>query len=194
MSEASLLLEGPRVSLRLGTPADIPAIIEYYQRNATHLEPWDPRRPVDFYMGPYWERRIASDHDDWAHGRSMHLFVFEREAPWRVIGCVNFNNVIQGVAWFCNLGYGLDGQKEGHGLMREALDVALAYAFDGPLNLHRVQANYMPHNRRSGGLLRRLGFVVEGYARDYLFLNGRWEDHVLTSLTNPKWAPPGARG
>jgi ribosomal-protein-alanine N-acetyltransferase len=28
---------------------------------------------------------------------------------------------------------------------------------------------------------------VEGYARDYLFLDGVWQDHVLTSLTNPAW-------
>lgn len=50
-------------------------------------------------------------------------------------------------------------------------------------------ANYMPHNQRSGNLLRRLGFVVEGYARDYLLINGRWEDHIQTSLINPNWKP-----
>jgi ribosomal-protein-alanine N-acetyltransferase len=45
----------------------------------------------------------------------------------------------------------------------------------------------MPRNQRSGNLLKRLGFVVEGYARDYLLINDRWEDHILTSLTNPDW-------
>jgi ribosomal-protein-alanine N-acetyltransferase len=48
-------------------------------------------------------------------------------------------------------------------------------------------ANYMPHNRRSGNVLKRLGFVVEGYARDYLMINGKWEDHIFTSLINPHW-------
>ncbi|MBE9234176.1 30S ribosomal protein S5 alanine N-acetyltransferase, partial [Cuspidothrix issatschenkoi LEGE 03284] len=48
-------------------------------------------------------------------------------------------------------------------------------------------ANYMPHNRRSAKVLKRLGFVVEGYATDYLMINGQWEDHILTSLTNPHW-------
>jgi len=31
--------------------------------------------------------------------------------------------------------------------------------------------------------------VVEGYARDYLLINGKWEDHILTSLVNPHWKP-----
>jgi ribosomal-protein-alanine N-acetyltransferase len=50
-------------------------------------------------------------------------------------------------------------------------------------------ASYLPHNQRSGKLLKRLGFVVEGYARDYLLINGLWQDHILTSLTNPNWKP-----
>ncbi|GJA95297.1 hypothetical protein KAM358_31290 [Aeromonas caviae] len=51
--------------------------------------------------------------------------------------------------------------------------------------LHRIMASYMPANLRSGALLERLGFEQEGYARDYLMINGRWEDHVLTALINP---------
>jgi ribosomal-protein-alanine N-acetyltransferase len=46
-------------------------------------------------------------------------------------------------------------------------------------------ANYRPENERSGILLERLGFVREGLAKDYLFIDGQWRDHVLTSLTNP---------
>ena len=71
-------------------------------------------------------------------------------------------------------------------MMAEALAGAIDFAFDS-LHLHRIEANYMPHNRRSGNTLRRLGFVVEGYARDYLLINGKWEDHILTSLSNPHW-------
>jgi ribosomal-protein-alanine N-acetyltransferase len=67
--------------------------------------------------------------------------------------------------------------------MLEAVRGAVAYAF-GSLGLHRVTANYMPRNRRSGSVLRRAGFVVEGYARDYLLINGRWEDHMLTAIVN----------
>ncbi len=72
--------------------------------------------------------------------------------------------------------------------MTEALQVAISYVFT-ELNMHRIMASYIPHNQRSGMLLKRLGFVVEGYARDYLMINGQWQDHILTSLTNYKWKP-----
>jgi ribosomal-protein-alanine N-acetyltransferase len=72
--------------------------------------------------------------------------------------------------------------------MTEALGAVILYAFSD-LRLHRLQANYLPRNERSARVLRRLGFVVEGVARDYLRIDGRWEDHVLTGLTNPDWAP-----
>jgi ribosomal-protein-alanine N-acetyltransferase len=70
--------------------------------------------------------------------------------------------------------------------MGEALQVAINYVFK-ELNMHRVMANYIPDNQRSGNVLKRLEFVVEGYARDYLLINGQWQDHILTSLTNKDW-------
>lgn len=53
--------------------------------------------------------------------------------------------------------------------------------------MHRIMAAYLPYNQRSGKLLKRLGFIVEGYARDYLTIDGQWQDHILTSLTNRNW-------
>ncbi|MEC4867810.1 MAG: hypothetical protein SAJ11_17195 [Jaaginema sp. PMC 1078.18] len=48
-------------------------------------------------------------------------------------------------------------------------------------------AAYMPHNRRSGSVLKRLDFVIEGYALDYLMIQDVWQDHILTSLINKDW-------
>jgi ribosomal-protein-alanine N-acetyltransferase len=35
--------------------------------------------------------------------------------------------------------------------------------------------------------LGRLGFEKEGLARKYLKIDGRWEDHLLTSLINDSY-------
>ena len=84
----------------------------------------------------------------------------------------------------CDLGYAIDQAHEGQGLMQEVVAAGIDYLFR-ERGLHRIMASYMPANRRSGALLARLGFEQEGYARDYLMINGRWEDHILTALLNP---------
>ena len=70
--------------------------------------------------------------------------------------------------------------------MVEAVRAAVAYAFDD-LRLHRVSASYLPRNRRSAHVLQRAGFQIEGYAKDYLRIDGRWEDHIIAAVTNPTW-------
>lgn len=175
-----------RLSLRLPEEKDIPAILRYYTENQERLTPWWPRWPADFFTPNYWRRRILQDKEEFAQGRSVRLLVLPHHDPAAVIGQVSFNQIVQGVAFYCVLGYGLDGAHEGHGYMTEALKVAIRYMFE-ERNLHRIMANYIPHNQRSGKVLRRLGFNVEGYARDYLHINGEWQDHILTSLTNLNW-------
>lgn len=76
--------------------------------------------------------------------------------------------------------------------MREGLEALLPHIFNQSIfedqPLHRLMAAHMPANTRSATLLSRLGFEREGYARDYLQIAGRWEDHVLTALLNPNSA------
>ena len=57
----------------------------------------------------------------------------------------------------------------------------LDFAFD-KLGLHRVEAACLPHNAPSRGLLAKSGFREEGFAREYLRINGRWQDHVLFAI------------
>jgi ribosomal-protein-alanine N-acetyltransferase len=73
--------------------------------------------------------------------------------------------------------------------MYEALQSLIRY-MQRQQKIHRIMANYMPHNHRSGNLLESLGFEREGYAKDYLLIDGKWQDHVLMALTDPQWQPP----
>jgi ribosomal-protein-alanine N-acetyltransferase len=70
--------------------------------------------------------------------------------------------------------------------MSRALKLAVRYMFSIQ-NIHRIMASYMPRNQRSEAVLNRLGFKREGFAKDYLLIDGKWEDHNLTSLINPNW-------
>lgn len=179
------VIETPRLILRLLEPSEAELALSFYLDNQEHLVKTGPRWTADFFELDRWRLQLKVNRDEYFADESFKLFMFEK-ATGSVIGFVNFNNIVRRVAQYCNLGYGLAQAKQGQGFMDEALRHSIKYSFE-VLNLHRVMANYMPHNVRSGRVLKKLGFVAEGFARDYLFINGRWEDHVLTSLTNDKW-------
>ena len=109
----------------------------------------------------------------------------EPEGPGApILGACNYTNIVRGAFHACHLGYQIGREHEGRGLMAEALRATNAFMFE-VVALHRVMANFRPENDRSRRLLARLGFVEEGFARDYLYIDGAWRDHVLTSLVNP---------
>jgi [ribosomal protein S5]-alanine N-acetyltransferase len=104
-----------------------------------------------------------------------------------VIGHLRLSQIARGPFHSAMLGYTIDAACEGRGLMSEALRAVIAEAFGPRLALHRIQANARIENRRSLALLERLGFVREGLARNYLYIDGAWRDHVMTALLNPAW-------
>ncbi|MBD2387268.1 GNAT family N-acetyltransferase [Cylindrospermum sp. FACHB-282] len=182
------LITSDRLLLRVAIAEDIPQILKYFIDNKTYLTPFYPLWADAFFTAEYWEYQVESNFLEFVNDQSLKLFIYLKNQPIEIIGTINFSNFIRGSAHFCSVGYGLASSAQKQGYMTEALGVATQYVFQ-ELNFHRIMANYMPHNRRSGNVLKRLGFVVEGYARDYLMINGKWEDHVLTSLTNPHWQP-----
>ena len=72
------------------------------------------------------------------------------------------------------------------GLMTEAVGTTLPFVFD-TLDLHRIHAAFLPNNTASRRVLEKNGFVEEGYAQNYLQIDGRWEDHVLFGLTKERY-------
>lgn len=192
MSRAPVTIETKRLVLTQPPPEDAHLVLAYYEANRAHLEPWEPGRTREFYTERHWAERLRRNRADLEQDQALRLFMLLRpdgdlEAePDEVVGSINFTQFFRGPSMACKLGFSLCHRQEGKGLMREALEAAIDHVFD-ELNFHRVEAAYQPHNQRSGALLKRLGFVVEGYARDYLHLAGAWRDHILTAKTNPRW-------
>lgn len=182
-------LETERLVLRLPEEWDVDELLRYHRENAEHLIPWTPRRPADFDTREFWVRQIEEIHREYAYGLGVRFTLFARDPADRIVGNASLSAILRGIAQFCYLGYGIAREHQGQGLMHEALQAVIPYAFD-ELGLHRIMANYMPSNERSGRLLTRLGFEREGLAKSYLRINGEWEDHVLNALVNPGWRAP----
>lgn len=180
------ILETERLQLRLPMAKEASRVLDFFIRNKAHLTPTAPARPRDFETPWYWEQQLNQARASYQAGESCRFFFFPRENPTTVIGNVSLTQIARGAFQACYMGYSMDEGHQGQGLMTEACAEAVRFAFE-ELRLHRIMANYLPTNERSGRLLRRLGFQVEGYARDYLYINGAWRDHILTSLTNSQF-------
>jgi ribosomal-protein-alanine N-acetyltransferase len=167
--------------LRLVDASDVDDFVAYDVRNAEHLRRWEPvRSDASLADRTYRVSAIAQRRAEAAADRS-YSFVARLHDSREICASVNLNMVARGAFQAAFLGYSVDAAHQGTGVAYEAVRRVIDIAF-GALDLHRVMANYMPVNERSGRLLRRLGFVAEGYARDYLLINGKWEDHILTAL------------
>jgi len=162
-------------------------VLDYFVRNREHLEPWSPPAPANFYTLDGWRARLSENRQELRDDCSLRLFLCSDGGE--VLGSINFTRIARGPFQACCLGYSVDARREGQGLMHSALERACAYVFE-ELSLHRIEANYRPENTRSARLLQRLGFVAQGFSRDYLYIDGAWRDHVLTALTNPAQLTP----
>jgi [ribosomal protein S5]-alanine N-acetyltransferase len=182
------VLATERLQLVGTDPALADALAAYLVRNRAAHAPWNPPMPEAAFTAAGQRERLAVAVQAEAQGTQLGWFLRLKDEPGGgLIGHLRFSQISRGPFHSAMLGYAIDAGHEGRGLMHEALQTALADAFGPRLALHRVQANARPENVRSLALLDRLGFVREGLARDYLFIDGAWRDHVLTARVSPHW-------
>ncbi|PSW18414.1 30S ribosomal protein S5 alanine N-acetyltransferase [Photobacterium sanctipauli] len=170
---------------RLISPKDVKAITSYYQRNRAFLKPWEPLREEAFFTEAGWERRLEQLMQLHKH-QLAYYFVIQEKGSKEIAGVVNYSNLVRHPFHACHVGYSLDQHWQGQGVMSQALEATVQWMFNEQ-NFHRVMAAYMPRNARSAAVLAKCGFEAEGRAKDYLLINGNWEDHILTARTNPHW-------
>jgi [ribosomal protein S5]-alanine N-acetyltransferase len=181
-----------RLLLTVPDERDAAALLEYARRNDGPQRPWSPPTPLDAFTDQYILRRIRDAQQQLAAGSHVRLwFRWRHEERGPFVGALTLSGIELGPFRSARVGYHVDHELQGRGLMSEALRAVIRYAFD-ELRLHRLEASVIPSNERSVRVLERAGFVVEGYARKYLFINGQLRDHLLTSLSNPALETPEA--
>lgn len=182
-------------NLILSAPSsgDLSGINDFEMRNNDHLKKWESTTSAK--NQPVYEetkKRLDGWIKECKEGRSARFFIRSKDNHSKIIGFCNFTQIFHGSFQACYLGYKIDHECEGKGLMFEALEAAIRYVFE-ELGIHRIMANYMPTNTRSAKLLNHLGFTVEGYAKNYLLINSQWEDHILTALSVEQWEQQSKR-
>jgi ribosomal-protein-alanine N-acetyltransferase len=176
-AETPPAIEGEGVYLRQPQMSDHPEWAALREKSRSFLEPWEPIWPADDLTRGAFRRRLKRYAEDQRADQAYSFFIF-RSPGDVLIGGVTLSNVRRGVAQASSVGYWMGAPHARHGLMSRALRVLIPFSFIN-LRLHRLEAACITTNAASIGLLEKSGFQREGYARQYLCINGMWQDHLL---------------
>lgn len=162
--------------VRLLRADDADVLYDVTIRNRESLAPWMS-----------WMDRVIDVSDTYAFLRAAEKEAYEHSAfkggIWRqgsLIGCIDLHQIdwLNGNA---RIGYWLDKDYTGHGIMTRAVRLLVEYAFEA-LDLHRIEIHVATENHRSRRIPERLGFTMEGVLRQVQRLRGTYYDHALYTL------------
>jgi ribosomal-protein-alanine N-acetyltransferase len=186
----SLELTGARLRLATLRDSDYDAWLEVRTRCRSWLVPWEPRSkgaPLP-----------AEDHASFAARCSMRErerqlgtgFGFGIFVQGRFCGEITLSSIVRGPFQCGSIGYWVDQELAGLGLVPEAVVLVLQFAFEA-LHLHRIEIAIIPRNASSRRVVEKLGLRDEGVALGFLEINERWEDHVRYAVTSEEWEVRG---
>ena len=175
-----LRLERNRVYLRFPVQRDWRNWAALRAESRDFLAPWEPTWAYDALTRGAFRRRLKMYKTEMRQGVTYSFLIFRRVDDV-LLGGITLSNLRRGVAQSATLGYWIGSPHGNQGYMTESLAALLEFAFSR-IGLHRVEAACLPANEASRRLLLRSGFREEGYAREYLRISGRWQDHQLFAI------------
>ncbi len=174
------VLTTPRLLLRQMTMADLPEM--FFLRSDEETVKYISRPRAKTYEDA--ARYITLFTDAAANNEGITWAIAFNDKPETIIGHIGFWRIIK-EHHRAEIGYLLNPQHQGKGIMQQALTAALDYAFN-TMHLHTIEGGVNPANAASIKLLERNGFVREAYFREDFFWEGEYHDSTVYSLIAPK--------
>ena len=115
-------------------------------------------------------------------GESISLGIFRNDKFIGAIGFVGFDIVVGKT----EIGYWIDGDAEGEGIVTRATRTFIEYAFC-ELSMNRIEIRCSTSNPRSAAVPRRLGFMEEARLRESEFRNGKLQGFYIFGLLRSDW-------
>ena len=190
--EDTPVLIGERVYLRAPRAGDYTAWRDLRRASREFLKPFEPRWTESDLSQRVYASRLKRGREEARAGTDYSFFIFTRSEDL-LVGGITLSNVRRRAAQFVNLGYWMGHTFAGKGYMTEAVGLVVPFCFE-TLGLHRIHAAFLPDNQASRRVLEKNGFTEEGYAENYLQIDGRWADHVLFGLTRERYDAAVKRG
>lgn len=159
-------------------------------RNHSWLSKWDATSPPGSGRSVTFAQMVRSMNRAGQAGEALSFVMcWDRAWPKRsrfarlpIIGQVTISNIFWGSARMGQIGYWIDQDHAGRGLMPTAVALLSDYCFQ-VVGIHRIEINIRPENKPSLRVVEKLGYRFEGERARFLHINGQWCDHLSFALT-----------
>jgi len=162
--------------LELPDPKDAKEATEVVRRNLSHLKPWMPWA-VDEYSEDHARDWIRRTRETFASDGSFNALIILND---RIIGSIGFHDFDRRNR-HASIGYWIDKEEEGKGIITLACKVFIDYAFK-ELDINRIEIRCSSKNFRSAAVPERLGFKKEGLLRQAELLPDGFHDLNIYAL------------
>ena len=170
----------PVVRLRPIRQRDAKAWQAARRRNMAWLSRWDATAPPGADARPATFRTLVKRLHRSARRGTTYPFAVEVDG--RFAGQLTINNIVRGSAQFASVGYWLDKEFAGRGVMPRAVAMAIDHCFTAG-GLHRIEVCIRPENSNSLRVVEKLGIREIGFAPRFLHIDGEWRDHRIYAIT-----------
>lgn len=154
---------------------------EVRARNLEWLKPWEASLPPEaegLEDVPTFSMMVRRLRREARQGRTQPFAVTYQG---RFVGQLTVGGIAWGSLRAAYIGYWIDREVAGRGIMPTSVALALDHCFD-VLRLHRVEINIRPENAASLRVVEKLGLRLEGERPAYLHIDGDWRDHLVFAV------------
>lgn len=168
------------LKLKIYRQPDLDTLFEMVDRNREHLRPW--MGWADDRDRGKVESFIKRGLDQVANNNGFQAGIWYRD---QLAGSIGFHywNFIDGTT---ELGYWLDQDMQGRGIMTRACAAMIDFAFD-EIGLNRVEIHCVEENTKSRAVPERLGFTQEGIMRHSVYHLEKYQNMVIYGLLKSEW-------
>jgi len=171
----------PDTELRLLASHDAASLFALTEKNRSYLRQWLPW--LDANASAEDTLRFVEDaRERYVNREAIETGLFHRG---RLVGIAGLNEI----DWSPRrgeIGYWLDADAQGQGLVTHACRALIQHAFT-EYDLNRLEIRCATDNARSRAIPERLGFVCEGVLRQVEWLYDHFVDHALYAQLRQEW-------
>ncbi|MBI3984345.1 MAG: GNAT family N-acetyltransferase [Candidatus Levybacteria bacterium] len=175
------IIKKDEVSLRSFSDKDFVKLFQLIDKNRNHIGQW-----LSWVSKTHSEKDVKKTLLEWKEKdkrqETLHLKIFYNQS---FVGVISFNTISKENKK-AEIGYWLDKNYQGKGIMTKACKLLIEHGFN-KLKLHRIEISCADGNSKSCAIPQRLGFKKEGYFKQAGLINGKFFDVNWFGLVVNDW-------